>query len=290
MQRANLGEYVVGLYVVVAISGLSIICAIMRLVALILVVHVKPEDVSWNSPVVPFVSVLEVYIALIASSIPAIYPLACRSRFFSCWRSKKSDQQPRTEEAWGSNVDTLTYSSDLTAINDSHSSNDPKWFRLKWGRSKSESTVAPTRMEDIPMTDVSQAMKSRPSFAPCIPSLPQVLSRYSEAHSGSYTRCQELSWAEPSEGHQLLQGYGGAKNEWGAKRIQFCIHSIQSGWRLVLLHAPVLLADSISSCGDLVRGLWGDISLRRSLVGERDYFLLCMNMGDACTIGRRTYV
>lgn len=193
VQRANLREYLVGLYVVVAISGLSIICAIMRLVALILVVHVAPEDISWNSPVIPFVSVLEVYIALIASSVPAIYPLACRSRFFSCWRSKKSDQQPPTEEAWGSNVDTLTYSSDLAAINDSHSSNDPKWFRLKWDRSKSESTVVPTRMEDIPITDVSQVMKCRPSFAPSIPSLPQVLPRYSESHSGSYTRCQELN-------------------------------------------------------------------------------------------------
>lgn len=177
MQRANLREYVVGLYVVVAISGLSIICAIMRLAALILVVNVKPENISWNSPVVPFVSVLEVYIALITSSVPAIYPLACRSRFFSCWSSKKSDQQPRSEEAWGSNVDTLTYSSDLTAINDSRSINHPKWFRLKWGGSKSESTVAPTRMEDVPLTNVSHTMKSRPSFVPCIPSLPQVLPR-----------------------------------------------------------------------------------------------------------------
>lgn len=181
-------EYVVGLYIVVAVSGLSIICAIMRLVALILAVHVKPEDVSWNSPIIPFVSVLEVYIALIVSSVPAIYPLACRSRFFSCWRSKKSDQQPPTEEAWGSNVDTLTYSSDLTALNDSHSTHDPKWFRFKWGRSKSESTVAPTRIEDIPMTDFSQAMKSRPSFTRWNASLPQVVPRYSESHSGSYTR------------------------------------------------------------------------------------------------------
>lgn len=177
IQRANSRESVVGLYVVVTISGLSIICAIMRLAALILVVHVKPEDVSWNSPVVPFVSVLEVYIALITSSVPAIYPLACRSRIFSCWRSKQCDQQPLSEGAWESNVDTLTYSSELTAINDSHSSNYPKWLRLKWNRSKSECTVAPTIMEDISMTDVSQAMKSRSSFALCIPSLPQVLPR-----------------------------------------------------------------------------------------------------------------
>ena len=148
----------------VAISGLSIICAIMRLAALILVAHVKPEDVSWNSPAVPFVSVLEVCIALITSSVPAIYPLACRSRFFSCWGSRKSDQQRLSEEAWGSNVDTLTYSSDLTAINGSHGSNHPKWFRLKWGRSKSESTVAPIMMEDIPMTDIRHTIKSRPKL------------------------------------------------------------------------------------------------------------------------------
>lgn len=162
----------------VAISGLSIICAIMRLAVLILVIHVKPEDISWNSPVIPFVSVLEVHIALITSSVPAIYPLACRSKFFRYWRSKKSDQQLlSSEEAWGSNIDTLTYSSDFTTINHSQSSNHSKRFSLKWGRSKSECTVAPTVMGDTPMTDASHAIKSRPSFAPSIPSLPQVLPR-----------------------------------------------------------------------------------------------------------------
>lgn len=260
----------------------------MRLVALIFVVHVKPEDISWNSPVIPFVSVLEVYIALIASSVPAIYPLACRSRFFSCWRSKKSDQQPRTEEAWGSNVDTLTYSSDLAAINDSHSSNDPKWFRLKWGRSKSETTVAPTRMEDIPITDIRQAMKSRPSFAPCIPSLPQVLPRYLDSQSGSYTQCQELNWAEPLRGINLCKAMVGRKIREGRRESSFVSEASST-------------ADSLCCCmdfsssqiayRDLLRGLWGDSLLgRRSLVGERDNFLLCMTMGDACTIGRRTYV
>lgn len=178
LNRADLKEYAVGLYIVVAISGLSIICAIMRLVALIILVHVKPEDVSWNAPFIPFVSVLEVYIALITSSVPAIYPLACRSKFFSCWRSKKSDPQlPSSEEAWGSNLDTLTYSSDLTAINDSQSSNHSKWLPLKWGRSKSECIVAPTIIEDTHMMDASQAIKSRPSFAPSIPSLPELLPR-----------------------------------------------------------------------------------------------------------------
>lgn len=162
----------------VAISGLSIICAIMRLAALVVAVHVKPEDVSWNSPIIPFVSVLEVYIALITSSVPAIYPLACRSKFLRCCRNKNSDRQLlQVEEAWGSNVETLTFSSELTAINDSHSSNHSKWFPLKWGRSKSESTVAPAMMEDFPMTSASQVRKARPSFAPSIPSLPELLPR-----------------------------------------------------------------------------------------------------------------
>lgn len=173
-KRSNLRGSVVGLYIVVAISGLSIICAIMRLAALIVATHLKPEDVTWNTPFVPFVSVLEVYIALITSSVPAIYPLACRSKFFSCWRRKKSDRQLLSaEEAWGSNAETLTYSSELTAINDSHSSNHPKWFPLKWGRSKSESWVAPTILEDFS----SQARKARPSFAPSIPSLPELIPR-----------------------------------------------------------------------------------------------------------------
>lgn len=177
-KRANLRDYLAGLYIVVAISGLSIICAIMRLATLIVVVHVKPEDVSWNfhSSIIPFVSVLEVYIALITSSVPAIYPLACRSRFFCCWRRKRCNKQLlSSEEAWGSNVDTLTNSSELAAINDSHSINHSKWFRLKSGRSKSESTFAPTILEDIAMTDARQVIKIRPSFAPSIPNLPEIL-------------------------------------------------------------------------------------------------------------------
>lgn len=110
---------------------------------------------------------------------------------------------------------------------------------------------------------------------------PAFLKYYRGIRTRTQARIRDVrSWTELSllRGINLCKATGGAKNRWGAKRIQFCIHSIQSGWQLVLLHAPVLLSDSISSCKDLVRGLWGDISLRRILVGEHENFLLCMTM------------
>lgn len=62
-----------GLYGLIAISFISVICAIIRLVAL--VVWINSSDISWNYPLLPFFANMEACVALMTSSVPAIYPL-----------------------------------------------------------------------------------------------------------------------------------------------------------------------------------------------------------------------
>lgn len=92
-----------GLYFVVFISSLSMVCAIVRLVALI--VYTKSPYTNWGLPVIPFVSAMEAYVALMTSSIPAIYPLIFQPKPNS--RSPNPQQQQRSDEEWLRNVRPL---------------------------------------------------------------------------------------------------------------------------------------------------------------------------------------
>lgn len=92
-----------GLYLVMFISSFSIVCAIVRLIALI--TYTKSPDVDWGLRVIPFISAMEAYVALITSSIPAIYPLLVRPKFNA--RSPNPQQQWRPDEEWLSNVKSL---------------------------------------------------------------------------------------------------------------------------------------------------------------------------------------
>lgn len=67
----------VRIFVVIAISGLSIVCAALILKALI--DFRETTDVTWTLATAPFVSLIEICVALITSSIPVIYPLFIKS-------------------------------------------------------------------------------------------------------------------------------------------------------------------------------------------------------------------
>lgn len=66
-----------GLWTLVAISSISVVCAFVRMASL--VIWMRSVDVSWNYPLVPFLANMEVCIGLMTSSVPAIYPLFRRS-------------------------------------------------------------------------------------------------------------------------------------------------------------------------------------------------------------------
>lgn len=84
----------VGIYAVVAISGLAVACAAVRLQAL--VSFKNNPDITWHLPVTPFVSTIEAFVALITSSIPVIYPLFVKA---GKGTTGKSSSQP-SEKRW----------------------------------------------------------------------------------------------------------------------------------------------------------------------------------------------
>ncbi len=62
-----------GLYAVILVSLISVICAIIRLASLI--VWIRSADISWNYILITFFSDMEACVALVTSSVPAILPL-----------------------------------------------------------------------------------------------------------------------------------------------------------------------------------------------------------------------
>ncbi len=66
-----------GLWALVAISSISVVCALVRMASLI--IWIRSVDISWNYPLIPFLANMEVCVGLMTSSVPAIYPLFRRS-------------------------------------------------------------------------------------------------------------------------------------------------------------------------------------------------------------------
>ena len=62
-----------GLYFLLGVSLVSVICAIARLAVTIF--WIRSGDILWNYPLIPFLSNIEACVAIITSSIPAIQPL-----------------------------------------------------------------------------------------------------------------------------------------------------------------------------------------------------------------------
>ncbi|KAI4244998.1 MAG: hypothetical protein LQ352_006654 [Teloschistes flavicans] len=62
-----------GLYTLIAISFISVICAAIRVAAF--VIWINSSDISWNFPIYPLLCTIESCVALITSSLYAIYPL-----------------------------------------------------------------------------------------------------------------------------------------------------------------------------------------------------------------------
>ncbi|KAL6716814.1 hypothetical protein ACLMJK_004726 [Lecanora helva] len=62
-----------GLYMLIAISFIAVICSVIRLTSLL--VWMRSPDISWNYPLIPFLANMEACVALMTSSVPAIYPL-----------------------------------------------------------------------------------------------------------------------------------------------------------------------------------------------------------------------
>ena len=62
-----------GLYFLLGVSLISVVCAVARLV--VTIIWLRSIDISWNYPLIPFFSNVEACIAIMTSSVPAIQPL-----------------------------------------------------------------------------------------------------------------------------------------------------------------------------------------------------------------------
>ncbi|KAI4211034.1 MAG: hypothetical protein LQ351_006154 [Letrouitia transgressa] len=118
-----------GLYSLIAISFVAVLAAILRLNTTVIWIH--SIDISWNFPLVPFFCSLECCVALITSSVPAIYPLFRRSTMEAAEkrRSQMLEQQmveQNKAHEWGSQDDTLASSSGGRGTDRS------RWSWLSW--------------------------------------------------------------------------------------------------------------------------------------------------------------
>ncbi|KAL8707711.1 MAG: hypothetical protein Q9220_007291 [cf. Caloplaca sp. 1 TL-2023] len=93
----------VGLYTLVGISFISVACAIVRVFSFM--IWINSSDISWNFPIYPLLCTIEACVALITSSLPAIYPLF---RQPAPEHRRSMVVNPDTEQAvWNSQGSTL---------------------------------------------------------------------------------------------------------------------------------------------------------------------------------------
>ncbi|KAL8688289.1 MAG: hypothetical protein Q9218_005761 [Villophora microphyllina] len=111
-----------GLYTLIAISFISVICATIRVAAF--VIWINSSDISWNFPIYPLLCTIESCVALITSSLYAIYPLF-RKPAPEHRRSVVPVAPSDSEKQWDSQGSTLQSAQAL----DKRSS---RWSFLNW--------------------------------------------------------------------------------------------------------------------------------------------------------------
>lgn len=94
----------VGLYTLIAISFIPVVCAITRANAF--VIWIRSSDISWNFPIYPLLCTIESCVALVTSSLPGIYPLF-RQPALEHRRSVVPPPAHGGLEAWNSQGSTL---------------------------------------------------------------------------------------------------------------------------------------------------------------------------------------
>ena len=80
------------------------VCSILRLSSII--VWVNSSDISWNFPLIPFFTTLEACVALITSSVPAIYPFLRKPQPNNSYHSMPTLRQAPSN-GWRSQDSTL---------------------------------------------------------------------------------------------------------------------------------------------------------------------------------------
>ena len=147
-----------GLWTLVAISFISVVCAIVRLASL--VIWMRSVDISWNYPLIPFLANMEVCVGLMTSSVPAIYPL------FRSFERKQSYSDPAPppmgspEKSWVSQD-----SHDETAVPSTAEGSSKRWSFLSRKTSTKSKTnghvhLSTVRSEYGPRTELKSMFET----------------------------------------------------------------------------------------------------------------------------------
>ena len=88
----------------VLISFIAVVCSIVRMASLI--VWVRSPDISWNYPLIPFLANMEACVALMTSSVPAIYPLFRRSERTKSYSNPPPPPMRQPVKGWESQDST----------------------------------------------------------------------------------------------------------------------------------------------------------------------------------------
>ena len=112
-----------GLWTLVAISSISVVCATIRMASL--VIWMRSVDISWNYPLIPFLANMEVCVGLMTSSVPAIYPLFRRSDRRKDYSDPAPPPMGSPEKSWVSQD-----SHDETAVPSTADRSSKRWSFL----------------------------------------------------------------------------------------------------------------------------------------------------------------
>ena len=126
-----------GLCTLIAISFISVLCSITRMVFVF--VWTRSTDISWNYPLIPFLANMEACVAIMTSSVPAIYPLLRRSEPNNKWEQAPAPHR-LPEKHWETED-----SQECTAVPSTAGGTDPsskRWsFLSRHGSFKSKNKV-----------------------------------------------------------------------------------------------------------------------------------------------------
>lgn len=123
-----------GLWVLIAISSISVVCALVRMASLI--IWMRSVDISWNYPLIPFLSNMEVCVGLMTSSVPAIYPLFRRSERKQSYSDPAPPPMGSPEKSWVSQD-----SCDDTAVPSTPDKRSPKRWSFLGRKASDKSKV-----------------------------------------------------------------------------------------------------------------------------------------------------
>lgn len=147
-----------GLWTLVAISSISVVCAIVRMASLI--IWWRSADISWNYILIPFLANMEVCVGMITSSVPAIYPLFRRPERKQSYSDPAPPPMGSPEKSWVSHD-----SHDETAVPSTVDRSSKRWSFLSRKTSTKNSVnahghVSTTRSEYGPRTELKSVFET----------------------------------------------------------------------------------------------------------------------------------